>query len=222
MPRRRRRLTVACVAVLAASASSYDAAADDASQNRGWTLRIDDDFLALAGRDADYTGGIAYALHDDGRRGPRWLAGALTSIDDALRVPRAGSPVEPRRVRGRRAVLHAARLDGRAGVARRPSVRESRLRLDARRSRATRTARSFGRRPSRSACLGLPIIGDLHRCAARAVRSPLPNGYAHQISDGGEPTFRYTFSSRQLLASGTHGRAAVLGALWLSPRTRAT
>ncbi len=36
------------------------------------------------------------------------------------------------------------------------------------------------------------------------MQSPLPNGYAHQISDGGEPTFRYAFSSEHLLASGKH------------------
>jgi hypothetical protein len=50
--------------------------------------------------------------------------------------------------------------------------------------------------------LGLPLVGDLHRALHELLRSPLPNGYAHQISDGGEPTFRYAFSSRRLIASG--------------------
>jgi hypothetical protein len=53
--------------------------------------------------------------------------------------------------------------------------------------------------------LGLPIIGDLHRALHELLQSPLPNGYAHQISDGGEPTFRYAFSSRRLLSSGARG-----------------
>lgn len=50
--------------------------------------------------------------------------------------------------------------------------------------------------------LGLPVIGNLHRAGHDLLGSPLPSGYDHQISDGGEPTFRYTFSKQRLLASG--------------------
>src|SRR6516165_3351868 len=96
MPRGRRRLPLAWAAVLAAAAPGTGAAADDAPHDRGWTLRIDDDFLALQERDADYTGGFAYTLNDDGPVGPRWLAHALDWIDAALRVPREASSAEPR------------------------------------------------------------------------------------------------------------------------------
>ena len=50
--------------------------------------------------------------------------------------------------------------------------------------------------------LGLPIVGNVHRAAHQLLHNPLPNGYDHQISDGGEPTFRYAFSKHRLLASG--------------------
>src|ERR1700750_2729636 len=94
MPRARWLVPLACVAMLAATVPSRAAAGGDAPRGRAWTLRVDDDFLALAGRDADYTGGVAYTLNDDEPVGPRWLARALDWIDGALRVPRAGAAAE--------------------------------------------------------------------------------------------------------------------------------
>src|SRR5690606_3010381 len=38
--------------------------------------------------------------------------------------------------------------------------------------------------------LGMPWVEPLHRAVHGAFGSQEPNGYAHQISDGGEPTFR--------------------------------
>src|SRR5262245_55028260 len=84
-------VSLACVAMLAATAPSGAAAADDTPRDRGWTLRVDDDFLALSGRDADYTGGLAYTLSDDAPVGPRWLARPLDWIDGVLLLPRANA-----------------------------------------------------------------------------------------------------------------------------------
>ena len=157
-----------------------------------------------SGRDADYTGGFAYALATTTPVGPRWLARALDWIDDALRVPRAGAGSErdafeigvqlftPRDLTAEQALpddrpyanlLYASSIDARA-----------------RRGSRHRPANDFHDRRA-----GPPAHRRLASLAARAARSPLPNGYAHQISDGGEPTFRYTFSSRRLIASGTSG-----------------
>ena len=202
MPRRRWPLPLACVAALVATAASRGAAAD-AAANRGWTLRIDDDFLALQERDADYTGGFAYTLNDDGPVGPRWLARALDWIDETLRVPHSGSPAEPRAFEiglqlftPRDLTAEEALPDDRpyANVL---YASSSSLARDEDRNVVRQTTFTIG-------VLGLPLVGDLHRALHELLQSPLPNGYAHQISDGGEPTFRYAFSSQRLLASGTH------------------
>jgi hypothetical protein len=71
----------------------------------------------------------------------------------------------------------------------------SRLTLDATHRTAYQSTLTLG-------VLGLPVVGNLHRAAHDLTGSPLPNGYDHQISDGGEPTFRYAFSRQRLLASG--------------------
>ncbi len=190
--------------MLAATAPSRAAAADDAPRARGWTLRIDDDFLALSGRDADYTGGFAYALNDDARVGPRWLARALDWIDSALSVPRGGAGAEHdafeiglQLFTPRDLTAEEALPDDRP-YANLVYASSSTLARDDDRGIVRQTTFTIG-------VLGLPLVGDLHRALHELLGSPLPNGYAHQISDGGEPTFRYAFSSRRLIASGRLG-----------------
>jgi len=204
MPQGRWRLPLACFAALAATAPSRAAAEDDAPHERVWTLRIDDDFLALSGRDADYTGGFAYALNDDAPVGPRWLARALDWIDDALRVPRAGTAgqhdafeVALQLFTPRDLTAEEALPDDRP-YANLVYASSSALEHDENRDIVRQTTFTLG-------VLGLPVVGDLHRALHELLNSPLPNGYAHQISNGGEPTFRYAFSSRRLIASGLLG-----------------
>ena len=190
--------------MLAAAVQSRAEPPDDAPNAAASTLRIDDDFLALSGRDADYTGGLAYALTGDAPVGPRWLGRTLDRIDDALRVPRASAGREhdafeiglqiftPRDLTAERA------LPEDRPYANLVYASSSRLTRDADRDTVRQTTFTIG-------VLGLPLVGALHRALHEALGSPLPNGYAHQISDGGEPTFRYAFSSRRLIASGTLG-----------------
>ena len=204
MSRRRWRLPLACVATLVATAASRGAAADGAAENRGWTLRIDDDFLALQERDADYTGGFAYTLNDDGPVGPNWLARALDWIDDALRVSRERPPAEPR------AFEFGVQLFTPRDLTAEEALPDDRPYANLLYASSSSLARDEDRNVVRQTTftvgvLGLPLVGDLHRALHELLQSPLPNGYAHQISDGGEPTFRYAFSSQRLLASGTLG-----------------
>ena len=204
MPQGWWRLPLACVAMFAATAPSRAAAADDTPHDRSWTLRIDDDFLALSGRDADYTGGFAYALADDTPVGPRWLARALDWIDDALRVPRAGAGSE------RDAFETGVQLFTPRDLTAEQALSDDRPYANLLYASSSTLARAEDRDIVRQTTftigvLGLPLVGDLHRSLHELLGSPLPNGYAHQISDGGEPTFRYTFSSRRLIASGTLG-----------------
>src|SRR6516162_3654534 len=182
MSRRRWRLPLACVATLVATAASRGAAADGAAENRGWTLRIDDDFLALQERDADYTGGFAYTLNDDGPVGPNWLARALDWIDDALRVSRERPPAEPRAFEigvqlftPRDLTAEEALPDDRP-YANLLYASSSSLARDEDRNVVRQTTFTVG-------VLGLPLVGDLHRALHELLQSPLPNGYAHQISD---------------------------------------
>ena len=160
-------------------------------------------WLAWSG-EADYTGGFAYTLNDDAPVGPRWLARALDWIDDALRVPRAGSPGEPRAFEIGVQLFTPRDLTAEEAL---PDDRPyANLVYASSSSIARDDARDVVRQTTFTICvLGLPIIGDLHRALHELLNSPLPNGYAHQISDGGEPTFRYAFSSQHLLASGTLG-----------------
>ena len=204
MPQGRWRLPLACIAMLAATAPSRAAAADDAPHGRSWTLRVDDDFLALQERDADYTGGVAYALTDNAPVGPRWLARPLDWIDDALRVPHADAGGEHdafeiglQLFTPRDLAAEEALPDDRP-YANLVYASSSTLAYDEERDIVRQTTFTIG-------ALGLPLVGDLHRALHELLRSPLPNGYAHQISDGGEPTFRYAFSSRRLIASGMLG-----------------
>ena len=168
-------------------------------------MRVDDDFLALGGHDADYTGGLAFTRGaDDATAGPRWLARALDWVDGALRVPRADAARDSRAFELGVQLFTPRDLTAEEPI---PDDRpyanlvyasSSRLTEDAARGLVRQSTLTLG-------VLGLPIVGDLHRAMHELLNSPLPNGYAHQISDGGEPTFRYAFSSRRLLASGTHG-----------------
>src|SRR5215831_12278845 len=180
MSRGRWRQPLACVAIFVATAASRGAAADGASQTRGWTLRIDDDFLALQERDADYTGGFACALNDDGPVGPRWLARALDWLDGALRMPRAASPAEPRAFEigvqlftPRDLTAEEALPDDRP-YANLLYASSSNVTRDERRNVVRQTTLTIG-------VLGLPIVGGLHRALHELLNSPLPNGYAHQI-----------------------------------------
>jgi len=76
----------------------------------------------------------------------------------------------------------------------------SRLTQDAARRAVYQTTFTLG-------VLGLPVVGNVHRAAHDLLGSPLPSGYDHQISDGGEPTFRYAFAKHRLLASGARNAA---------------
>src|SRR5690606_1289110 len=54
--------------------------------------------------------------------------------------------------------------------------------------------------------LGLPFAEHLHRSTHDALGLDEPRGYKHQISNGGEPTFRYSFTRLQLLSEGRFKR----------------
>ena len=54
--------------------------------------------------------------------------------------------------------------------------------------------------------LGLQLPGELQGELHTIIDSQHPNGWDHQISDGGEPTFRYSISRQRLLSASASGR----------------
>lgn len=174
----------------------------------GWTLHFDNDLFTLSDRDRDYTAGVAFSLGGDAARYrlPR-LSAALDRFDATLAI----GPFEPRgRAQVRAFEAGLLLFTPQDLAARQPLyddrpyaslvyVSGTRVREDAERGVAYQSSLTFG-------VLGLPFAGTLHRGVHKATGSVLPRGYDHQISAGGEPTFRYTASRYRRLAERTLGR----------------
>jgi hypothetical protein len=182
-------------------------ASNEDEAQRTWAVQIDDDFLALMQRDRDYTAGAYFVLvEDDPRAGRPPLSRPLEAIDKLTRFASlgAGAPIETRalefglRLFTPRVLEAESALPGDRPYATLAYVTSSRLALVPGRDTAYQSSFTLG-------LLGLPIAGAFHRGLHQLIGSPLPNGYSHQISDGGEPTFRYTVSRQRLIASGSRG-----------------
>ncbi|HET8698123.1 MAG TPA: lipid A-modifier LpxR family protein, partial [Gammaproteobacteria bacterium] len=173
----------------------------------GWTLHVDNDLFALADRDRDYTAGVAFSLGGDSarKRAPA-LFRALDGFDNALAL----GPFAPSgHVEGHALELGLLLFTPQDLAAPEPLLDDrpyaslfyasgTRLRHDDERGVAYQTSLTIG-------VLGLPLAGSLHRAVHDAFGSVEPRGYDHQISAGGEPTFRYTASRYQRLAHGELG-----------------
>jgi hypothetical protein len=184
----------------------HPAAAEPSSA--GWTLHVDNDLFALADRDRDYTAGVAFSLGgDSARKRAPVLFRALDGFDDALAL----GPFAPNgHVEGHALELGLLLFTPQDLAAPQPLLDDrpyaslfyvsgTRLRHDEERGVAYQTSLTLG-------VLGLPLAGALHRAVHDAFGSVQPRGYDHQISAGGEPTFRYTASRYQRLAHGELGR----------------
>lgn len=200
--RARRVLSLIWCALLAVSTPSF--ATRWESESRAWAMQIDDDFLALARHDRDYTAGVSFTLVDDdpvARRLP--LASALDWIDRVTRFarPRPGAANEQRALEFGFKLFTPSELQAEQPLpndrpyASQAYVTGSKLTVDPSGGVALQSSLTLG-------VLGLPILGAVHRGLHELIGSPLPNGYAHQVSAGGEPTFRYAVSRQRLLASG--------------------
>lgn len=62
--------------------------------------------------------------------------------------------------------------------------------------------------------LGLPLTEALHRGVHSLVGDETPQGYDHEISDGGEPTAKLTYASRTLRAGDGLGRGGDVWTTW--------
>lgn len=171
---------------------------------RGWTVHVDNDLFAFTDDDKDYTAGFSVTLGGDEGEG-NVLSGPLDWLDArtgfaslfgeggrrthsleaglALFTPQDLSASEP--------------LPDDRPYANLAYVSSSQLTQHPSKPVAHQSSMTIG-------LLGLPIAEQLHQRAHAAVGSQKPMGYAHQISDGGEPTFRYMVSRYRLLRTGRY------------------
>lgn len=172
-------------------------------RNEGWAVFLDNDALALSKRDRDYTGGLAVTLAGD--RARHWWF----SLDPALRIADAWlgldrSACVPQNPR------HALQFGAVAftpGETRQPAapgdrpyaslvyLANSRMRFHDDPDSVTQSTLAVG-------LLGLGVAEGVARLIHSALNLQHARGWDQQISDGGEPTFRYTLAKLNLLASG--------------------
>ena len=197
---------LACVlvwpAVHAAHGSGLNAGAN------AWTLGVENDLFAGSHRDADYTGGFMFTMS-----GPD-ASRALISMDpilgaiDSLWLPQRGS--DPSSKAGLQISMRAWTpndTDSKAPVYNdRPYA--SLLALT-----STRMTVGSDAEPAWASSLTIGVLGagfaeDIHRGFHKLIGSGhSPKGYDHQISEGGEPTLRYTLRRQALLGEGKFGSA---------------
>jgi hypothetical protein len=181
-------------------------APEPAGPARSWTLHVDNDLFAFTDHDRDYTGGIALTL--SGRAATEHPLSLSAALDWINRQTRLNALVAEASVEERALELGLEVFTPHDLGAAQPLYEDrpyanlvyassSALEHDAGRGVALQSSLTVG-------VLGLPFAESLHRLAHRAFGSDEPRGYAHQISDGGEPTFRYAVARTKLLAEGAY------------------
>ncbi|NKF21359.1 lipid A deacylase LpxR family protein [Solimonas marina] len=210
---RRQRHTInrRAFAVLLALASFSAAAADappgapvdawgNEKEDAGWTLYIDNDSLTPVQRDEDYTGGVAVTLAGArARDGWITLDGPLGFID-RLFLTQAGD--DTFRIHD----LQIGALAFTPGTIKDPQIRRgdrpyaSLLYLANGRSYIGDGKGPVYHTSFTIGVLGLNAVAEFQDGFHSMIGARTPHGWNHQISDGGEPTFRYTLTrqDRQL------------------------
>ena len=171
--------------------------------NAGWTLAFDNDALMSGDRDFDYTGGVAVTFA--GRRAAEWpisLDRATGWLDSLVPANGANS--------ARRFALHSLQV---GLIAFTPEDLSNPAPIQTDRPYASllflSNARTFVAHPSQPVyetsftlgVLGLDLAKHIQRGIHKSRDLVGPEGWDHQISDGGEPTARATWGRQSLLAS---------------------
>lgn len=156
-----------------------------------WVFYIDNDLFALSGRDRDYTGGLSLTLSGrDAAAHPFSLDGALGAINAV--VPLSATSDEQllsfeigmNAFTPARTDVSSAQPDDRP-YASLLYLANSRQQLDHRQRSSVITTLTLG-------ALGLNIGGAIQNGIHSLVGSDEALGWDHQISEGGEFTFRYS------------------------------
>ena len=167
--------------------------------NSGWSLQMDNDLLTPKNHDRDYTGGIALSFA--GKRVQQWpvsLDSTLKKFNRWLAVTDVDS----------RPTLHSMQV-GIAAFAPQDLKRDD-VNVDDRPyaslvylTNSRQSLEDSGRTAIQSTLtvgvLGTHISKVLQKEIHKLSKSDSPQGWKHQIANGGEPTFRYTYASQHLL-----------------------
>lgn len=167
-------------------------------------VQLDNDILTLTGRDMDYTGGLALLASPGScsELGAALLR-PLEWVDRASGTERGFGKYRlgHRGLQLGTALFTPLDLQATEVIATdRPyanlvylAASRTRVRTD-RPDRALHSSLTLG-------VLGSTLGQRLHRTAHKLVGDPVPRGYPHEISRGGEPTLRYSLSHHRLLGS---------------------
>jgi hypothetical protein len=193
----RRWLLATGIGVLLAAGSAVVSARDhEEPYDSGWAFYVDNDMLAPTSTDRDYTGGFSLTL--SGRRAQEAslsLDGWRAGLDRLLTIDRLYAD----RVFSRHSletgvtVFTPANLtDPAQQVGDRPYaslvyIANTGVEVLPERETAYLSTLTLG-------VIGAPFVGELQQSLHRAVGADEPVGWENQISDGGEPTFRYAFA----------------------------
>lgn len=162
-----------------------------------WAVGFDNDFLVPGSRDQDYTYGIS-VLHTSNAATAGLVARPLQWVDDVVGLDAATR-------RGVEFGLYGFTPENIENAAANPRDRPYASLVYA----ATRSDRVYpltGTVISSQltlGVLGLDLVGDLQKGLHSVLDGDAPQGWRHQISDGGEPTLRYSLARQQLLSAPT-------------------
>ena len=173
--------------------------------NAGSTIAIDNDLLSFGDRDFDYTGGGAVTLTGRRAKESRFSLDRVLGLLDRL-VPSTtwDSTVPLFTLHSRQIGLIAFTPDDLNNP---EPIFDDRPYASLAYIANARTFVSDPARPVYETSFTLGVLGlDLAKAIQRGIHEGLdldevPEGWDHQISDGGEPTFRFTWGRQALLAS---------------------
>lgn len=189
------------IAADAAQSSVFTSTALERNQDPNycnrWAIGFDNDFLVPGSRDQDYTYGLSI-LHTGTDLADKFYFTPLNLIDGVLGLDKSS----------RQALefgLYGFTPENIESSSANPNDRPYASLVYA----ATRSERVYplsGTVISSQltlGVLGLDVVGDLQKGLHSVIDGDSPQGWRHQISDGGEPTFRYSLARQQLLGQPT-------------------
>ena len=162
----------------------------------GWAFNADNDLFAPGHSDRDYTGGFSLTLAGRRAREAWWSIDGLRTGTDRLlgldslykeqKLTRHSAEV------GVQVFTPGNLTDPAEQVGDRPYasliyLANTGVQVIPERSLAYISTFTLG-------VLGAPLVGNGQKALHKALGSEEPVGWEHQISDGGEPTFRYSFA----------------------------
>lgn len=184
--------------LLAVLSAGPCAVAQAAPNENSWTFAIDNDWLALSSRDANYTGGFFFTLSGpDAARSFVSLDGVLGAVDGWW-LPGAT------RSSSKTALQFGAQAYTPRDKASKDVVEDDRPYAGLFSLTSTRMVTGDHDQPVWSSSFTVGLLGTsagkaLHRGLHKLFGSDQPEGYDHQISKGGEPTLKYTARRQALL-----------------------